>query len=155
MLVLDSETRQFEVIAKESAINPLPSAAVTKVYQDRLGYIWIAAYSKGLVRYDGHTMKLYTTDDGLPSPYLWSIIEDNYGRLWVGTDAGVVVSEKPLVDYSDGSQVRFVGLIGETDLAQSEVMNPGGLAKDTRGLIEVTPSPGREGFSPAWDLAVK
>jgi ligand-binding sensor domain-containing protein len=95
---------------------PLPSADVQQVYQDRLGYIWMVVYSSGLARYDGVTLDLYTTDDGLKDLNLRDVLEDSLGRLWVASEAGLVVSEKPLADYANGSRIRFTALIGQTPL---------------------------------------
>ena len=89
----------------------LPSAEVHSVHQDRLGYLWIVVYSSGLVRYDGVTMELYTEEDGLRSAALWDVTEDASGRLWATSNAGLVVSERPLQDYTGGRRVRFVSAL--------------------------------------------
>ena len=111
----------FTQYTPEQDTNPLPSAEIHKVYQDRLGFIWFAVYSSGLVRYDGHAMELYTTDDGLKDLGVWEIVEDATGRLWVGSDAGLVVSEKALQAYRDGSRIKFISSLGNTNFLTTTI----------------------------------
>ncbi|HEV7239898.1 MAG TPA: two-component regulator propeller domain-containing protein [Thermoanaerobaculia bacterium] len=86
----------------------LPSASVQKVVQDHQGFIWLAFYSTGIARYDGKTMESYGVADGIADPTVREIVEDRTHRLWVGSEAGLVVSEKPLDAYAPGERVRFV-----------------------------------------------
>ena len=88
--------------------NLLPSASVQKIIQDHQGYIWLAFYSTGVARYDGRTMESYGVADGIIDPTVREIVEDRAHRLWIGTEAGLVVSEKPLDAYGPGERVRFV-----------------------------------------------
>lgn len=99
----------------------LPSAAVNKVYQDRLGYVWIVIFSSGLVRYDGTTMETYTTNDGLRDLEVWGVLEDPFGRLWVASNAGLSVSEEPLEAYDAGRRIRFTPRLGSTPLLNQRV----------------------------------
>src|SRR5258707_15051499 len=87
---------------------PLSSASVQKVLQDHQGYIWFAFYSSGLTRYDGHAMEEYGVADGLGDLTVREIGEDAAHHLWVGSESGLVVSEKPLDAYEPGGRVHFV-----------------------------------------------
>src|SRR5687767_7270812 len=78
---------------------PLSSASVQKIIQDRQGYIWMAFYSTGVSRYDGHSMESYGVADGLADLTVRELVEDTKGYLWVGSEAGLVVSDKPLSGY--------------------------------------------------------
>jgi len=91
----------------ENEVNPLPSAEVLQVYQDRQGFMWFAIYTSGLVRYDGVNMQIYGLEHGLTDLTVWDMIEDSDGRLWVSSNAGVVVSERPLEDYNVGEDIEF------------------------------------------------
>jgi signal transduction histidine kinase/ligand-binding sensor domain-containing protein len=86
----------------------LPSASVQKIIQDHEGFIWLGFFSTGVARYDGRTMESYGVGDGIADPTVREIVEDRSHRLWIGTEAGLVVSEKPLDDYAPGERVRFV-----------------------------------------------
>ncbi|MDX1672521.1 MAG: two-component regulator propeller domain-containing protein, partial [Balneolaceae bacterium] len=98
----------FTHYTPEREINALPSAEVHKVYQDRLGYIWFAIYSSGLVRYDGVNMINYGTGSGLRDVTVWDMIEDPTGRLWVSSNAGLMVSKYPLTEYEVGERITFI-----------------------------------------------
>jgi len=124
----------FTHYMKESEVNPLPSAEIHSMYQDELGYLWIGAYSSGLIRYDGHTMELFTTKDGLRDLNVIQVLEDRYGRLWVASDAGLVVSEKPLRDESTGGPIHFTEKIGSTELVSLAVVQ-NRLVIDSRGWL--------------------
>ncbi|MCD4749744.1 MAG: hypothetical protein K8R59_10260 [Thermoanaerobaculales bacterium] len=100
---------------------PLPSASVQVVHQDRLGYIWFGFYSSGLGRYDGHSLEIYDIPDGLASSTVREVVEDGQGFLWVGSDAGVVVSEKPLDRYVAQQRIRFRSSVAGIELAQTRV----------------------------------
>ncbi|MEQ9286008.1 MAG: two-component regulator propeller domain-containing protein [Cyclobacteriaceae bacterium] len=69
--------------------NGLAQNDVRDIYQDHLGYIWIATYD-GLNRYDGYSIKTYRKELGNPNSLRSSLIghiqEDSLGNLWVGTD---------------------------------------------------------------------
>ncbi|HEX2059608.1 MAG TPA: response regulator [Thermoanaerobaculia bacterium] len=100
---------------------PLPSASVQKIIQDHQGYIWFAFYSTGVARYDGRTMETYGAADGVSDPTVREIVEDANHRLWVGSEAGLVVSQKPLDQYGPGERVRFTGAIGDVQLTRARM----------------------------------
>ena len=91
----------------DSEVNALPSALVTNIYQDRMGFMWFTVFTSGLVRYDGSTMELYDQSHGLRDLGVWQMIEDGEGHLWVSSISGLVVSEKPLHMYTGGKKVKF------------------------------------------------
>jgi len=104
-----------------TADSSLPSASVQKVIQDGQGYIWLAFYSTGIARYDGHSMESYGVTDGIADPTVREIVQDRSGHLWVGSEAGLVVSEKPLPVYGPGERIRFVEKTGGVTLARSRM----------------------------------
>jgi len=126
----------FTHYTPENQLNPLPSAEITQVYQDSQGFIWFAIYSSGVARYDGVNLDTYGLDDGLADLYTWDIMEDPSGRLWVSSNAGIVVSEKPLNNYGIGEKVRFTRKIGDTDLVNVAV-NHNRMTADNDGDIWV------------------
>ena len=93
----------FTQFTPNDQVSPLPSASVQKIVQDHLGYIWMGFYSTGLSRYDGHAMQNYGDEDGLADLTVREIVEDMSHRLWVGSEAGLVVSNRPI----DDSRARF------------------------------------------------
>jgi signal transduction histidine kinase/ligand-binding sensor domain-containing protein len=111
----------FRHFTTETEARSLPSASVQQIIQDRLGYIWMAFYSAGVVRYDGHTFETYTTADGIADLTAREIVEDRFGYLWVGSETGLVVSEKPLSEYAPGARVRFTRSVGGVRLIQKRI----------------------------------
>lgn len=66
--------------------NGLPHNNVSSLFTDSNGFLWIATYGGGLVRYDGYGMMAPAL--GLKSLSCKSIAEDRFKRLWVTFDEG-------------------------------------------------------------------
>lgn len=72
----------------------LPGNYIDDMFTDSNGFVWIAAYGSGLVRYDGYTcLSLPTSNlaDRLGSFSCKTICEDRHKRIWVAFDEGVRV----------------------------------------------------------------
>jgi signal transduction histidine kinase/ligand-binding sensor domain-containing protein len=126
----------FTHYSPDNELNPLPSAEVHKVYQDRQGYMWFAVYSSGVVRYNGVSLEIYGLEDGLNDLTVWDMIEGPAGRLWVSSNGGVVVSEKPLNNYEAGERIQFTRQIQGTELINVAV-NHNRMAADLKGSLWV------------------
>jgi signal transduction histidine kinase/DNA-binding response OmpR family regulator/ligand-binding sensor domain-containing protein len=100
---------------------PLSSASVQKLLQDDQGYIWFAFYSSGLTRYDGHAMEEFGLADGLGDLTVRDFGEDTTHHLWVGSESGLVVSEKPLDAYGPGQRIHFVSKVGNVALPKARI----------------------------------
>ncbi|HEU4888590.1 MAG TPA: two-component regulator propeller domain-containing protein, partial [Thermoanaerobaculia bacterium] len=111
----------FTHFAPSGQALPLPSASVQKIIQDHQGFIWLGFYSTGVARYDGRSMETYGIRDGLMDPTVREIVEDSSHRLWVATEAGLVVSERPLDAYAPGERLRFVGNVGGVELTRARM----------------------------------
>ncbi|WP_396188067.1 two-component regulator propeller domain-containing protein [Flavobacterium sp.] len=55
---------------------------IRSVFQDRNGNYWIGTNGADVYRYDGKTITLFTTKDGLADNQVISIQEDGDGNLW-------------------------------------------------------------------------
>ncbi|MHB9000007.1 MAG: sensor histidine kinase [Thermoanaerobaculia bacterium] len=130
------EELPFTHFTTENESSPLSSASVQKVYQDRMGFIWFGFFSSGLSRYDGHGVMTYGVEDGLPDLTVREIIEDAEGRLWVGTESGLVVTERPLHAYPVSAKLAFVRKIGNREIPHVR-MRRGCLAADRYGTVWV------------------
>ncbi|MEN8249244.1 MAG: two-component regulator propeller domain-containing protein [Bacteroidota bacterium] len=64
----------------------LPSNNLRSLFQDSKGYFWIPTFN-GLVRFDGHSFDIYTSDDlpGLETNGFGVVAEDKDGYLYFGT----------------------------------------------------------------------
>lgn len=72
----------------------LPDEMIRSLHQDREGRIVIGTRIGGLVRYDDTTFTQLTNENGLISDCVWGIAEDNVGRYWLATQAGLQSVDK-------------------------------------------------------------
>jgi ligand-binding sensor domain-containing protein/signal transduction histidine kinase len=72
--------------------NSLSTNLVNSVFEDRNQHLWFATEGGGLCRYVPATNKFtrYTTKEGLPSNYVFMLLEDGQGNLWISTSKGLV-----------------------------------------------------------------
>ncbi|MBL4604215.1 MAG: hypothetical protein JKY02_00680 [Flavobacteriaceae bacterium] len=82
---LQTETKQNSIISNVTELDP--KAAV--IYQDKKDNFWFASEEKGVYRYDGKNVVLFTSNDGLSSYRILSVQEDNFGNLYFDTPEGV------------------------------------------------------------------
>lgn len=100
----------------------LSLSAVTAFTQTDDGFIWIGT-EEGLNRFDGYQFKVYKRDSKekhtLPDNQISSLLTDSKGRLWVGTDKGLVYKtvddkfisvpiEKPMQSYYVSAMVEDI-----------------------------------------------
>ena len=103
-------------IEKFNYNDKIPKTNNTKDVKDILieanGTIWLATMG-GLIRYDQNTKdyNIFYDKNGLPSNYLQSIQEDNYGNLWISSLNGISKFNKDIknpifinYDVRDGLQ---------------------------------------------------
>jgi signal transduction histidine kinase/ligand-binding sensor domain-containing protein/CheY-like chemotaxis protein len=69
----------------------LPQAQVWDAIQNRQGEIWLALYTGGIVRFDGHDFTRFGQEGFLSELTFQSqtIYEDRHGTLWFGTQGGL------------------------------------------------------------------
>jgi ligand-binding sensor domain-containing protein/serine phosphatase RsbU (regulator of sigma subunit) len=99
---------------------------VFAVHESRRGDIWVATYGGGIALLDRKSgrFRRYTTRDGLPSNSVYGILEDDAGRLWMSTNAGLCRFEP-----ATGSFHTF----GARDGLQSDEFNGGSFFESRRG----------------------
>ena len=99
-----SGTIRFQRLTSEDG---LPQSAVHAVAQDSAGFMWLGT-QEGLVRYNGYTFTTFEHDPqdptSLGSGWIWSLLEDRQGDLWIGTDGGGLHR----FDEADGSFERVM-----------------------------------------------
>lgn len=79
---------------------------ITDIFQDNLGYIWLAG-TQCLSKFDGNAIRKYVNDGtpgSLPSSYVTCITQDHNGRLWVGTKNGLCI-----YDYNNDVFINIIG----------------------------------------------
>ncbi|HVR39137.1 MAG TPA: response regulator [Thermoanaerobaculia bacterium] len=120
-LPLAAQELPFKHFTPNDVAAPLTSASVQKIIQDDTGYIWLGFYSSGIARYDGHSMERFGLEDGLANLTVREIVEDASHHLWIGSESGLVVSEKSIHAYEPGGRVRFVSRVAGVDLIHARM----------------------------------
>lgn len=70
---------------------PIPNTAITALFEDNKGQIWIGTYQYGLYCFYHNKLKHFTTtNSNLSSDNIWGIVEDKYENLWIGTLGGKI-----------------------------------------------------------------
>lgn len=106
---------------------------IQNVHAEKCGFVWVGT-RRGLVRFDGHEVKLYAhrTEDptSLPGNGIFQIAEDSLHRIWVLTDGG-------LAQYDRRSDcfLRVFDTYGEPVMATSACLSPGGILFATRNSL--------------------
>ena len=82
---------RFDVFTKDDGV---PAGFIRDLYLDASGRLWVASSDGGLARVDDPTLDrptfvTYTKKEGLSSDLITSITEDQWGRIYLGTGAGV------------------------------------------------------------------
>ncbi len=64
---------------------------ITTLFEDKNKNLWFGTMHGGLYRYNRKSgkFKIFDIRDGLSSNFITCIAEDRYGKIWVGTEAGI------------------------------------------------------------------
>jgi signal transduction histidine kinase/ligand-binding sensor domain-containing protein/AraC-like DNA-binding protein len=87
----------------------LQKSCIYQVYQDKKGTLWIASYDNGLVKMDksGKTTRFVMnhSNNSITSNKVISILDDDKGNLWLGTDGGGLnvfnINTEKFTDYNE------------------------------------------------------
>ncbi len=95
---------------KHSEQNPksISSNAVSNLFEDSKRRLWITTRGNGFCLFNPETNDFtrFTTKDGLPSDFIYKILEDAKGDLWISTSNGLVCfnpETKKMKRYSTAS----------------------------------------------------
>ncbi|MCB0374981.1 MAG: hypothetical protein KDD04_03585, partial [Sinomicrobium sp.] len=82
--------------AGEKPPRRVPYDYLLHCYRDKTGIFWLAAKGGGLVRFDPDTgiSRQFTTADGLSSNIIYAVYEDDYGKLWLPSNYGLMQFDK-------------------------------------------------------------
>lgn len=90
---------KFDLITTSSG---LPSNIIFDIYQDKMGFIWIAS-DEGLCRYDGYNFKIFDFYHCLKNKQktlINKITEDNANNIWLGTSNGLIRYDRKKMIFS-------------------------------------------------------
>ena len=71
----------------------MPCTFIDDMLVDSYGFLWVATSGGGLCRFDGSKIIVfnYSSSPSLKSNFTKNIAEDNFGRLWIGSEGGIDV----------------------------------------------------------------
>jgi signal transduction histidine kinase/ligand-binding sensor domain-containing protein/DNA-binding response OmpR family regulator len=89
---LNELNRAYETL-KSYDLGRTPSPpSITTIYDDKKGNFWVGTYGDGIHLVDQEkvtSVNNFTEKDGLANNYVRSILEDDSGSLWIGTNNGI------------------------------------------------------------------
>ncbi len=100
-------------------VKPGPSQLSAKVeseniyarccYEEADGTLWLGTLGNGVIRRREGVSRNFTTKQGLFDNYVWAILEDDAGYLWMSSDRGIWQVHKS--DFSDLEAGRIIRLL--------------------------------------------
>jgi ligand-binding sensor domain-containing protein/signal transduction histidine kinase len=136
----------------------LLSNLIRTLYSDAKGTLWIGTAGGGLSRWAFGRMATFTTGEGLPDNTISQILEDDSGRLWLGSNRGIAsVQKQDFDDVASGKgRAVYPRLYGRAEGMQSEECTggfcPAGL-RDKSRLLWFSTLKGVVVVNPAKDTA--
>ncbi|MBK7390519.1 MAG: hypothetical protein IPI23_16030 [Bacteroidetes bacterium] len=101
--------------------------------EDNSGTIWFGTRGNGLYCFNGKTFSNFDIEEGLRGNYVYQIIKDKKGHLWIGTNKGVSC-------YNGKSFNNYTSING---LADNSVLS---IIEDRKGIIWLGTSNGVSQF---------
>lgn len=71
-----------------------PTVAITNLLADKQQVIWIATYGEGIFYQEKETLVNIDLEQGLNDNFIYTMLNDKLGRIWVGTDRGISICDK-------------------------------------------------------------
>lgn len=122
--------------------NGLGGSMINDIYQDSNQNIWFASEEAGLTRFNPATQSFthFTTQQGLPSNFIFKLLEDDQKTLWITTSKGLVSMNHDGI--ITGIYTRSHGLL-------SDQFNYNSGYKDNNGRLYFGSISGMISFNPA------
>lgn len=106
----------------------LPYNNINGMYEDSHGIFWLATSGSGLIKWDRakNEFTILTAEEGLSSNVLYGILEDDYGKLWISSEYGLMRYD-PLTNY--------INKYYEKDGISNNEFNRCSFFKDKKGIL--------------------
>ncbi|MBI3621068.1 MAG: hypothetical protein HY208_02615 [Nitrospirae bacterium] len=82
---------EFQTYSPQSTEGGIVSKGIYVIRVDPKGNKWVGTYGGGLSKFDGTTWTRYTSSDGLGDNWIYDLLFDQSGTMWVATWSGVSV----------------------------------------------------------------
>jgi len=95
-----------------------------RFFETKQGFIYFTTEGGGLNVFNPVTreFRAFTTKDGLANNILYSIIEDNHGKLWLGTYSGISSFQPPGNPFDKNCKITFRNYNKSDGLPCNEIM---------------------------------
>ena len=84
---------------KKADPNSIINNSIWSLHKDRQDRLWIGSYAKGLCVFDPLEDKISTPDLSLENELVNAVFKDSKGRMWIGTEDGLVLQDKSGTHY--------------------------------------------------------
>lgn len=111
--------------------NGLTNEAIMSILEDKKGNIWFGTFGGGIVKLvcensslgkkSDTTLITYTTEQGLANNFVYTMLEDNNGNLWIGTYGGGI--SKLILDNDNETEMNFQNFTTENGLGSNRVVS--------------------------------
>jgi two-component sensor histidine kinase/ligand-binding sensor domain-containing protein len=123
----------------------LPNSYIGGITIDKHGKFWIST-DRGIACWNGSSFETYNVDNGLLSDVVYSILSDNNGFIWVGTNKGL---NKLTIDFD--SKVNKIKAFGYNEGFKGVECNTGGIFENKKGNIYFSTIKGIHKYEPDFD----
>jgi ligand-binding sensor domain-containing protein len=91
MIRFNTENGEYQTYSPQSTEGGIVSKGIYVIRVDPQGNKWVGTYGGGLSKFDGTTWTRYTSADGLGDNWIYDLLFDQSGTMWVATWSGVSV----------------------------------------------------------------
>ncbi|MCC7296962.1 MAG: hypothetical protein IT244_01410 [Bacteroidia bacterium] len=90
-LSIQNDTAQMGQTKIPLPFGPRPNknVRINAGIEDKDGNLWFGSVGEGLYKFDGKIFVHFGMEQGLNSNAIYSMLQDNTGKIWVGTDKGI------------------------------------------------------------------
>jgi len=92
-------------------VKGMTNNSVLRLHEARDGTLWVGTLGGGVLSFKNGVFKAYSTADGLAGDFVTAIVEDDRGRLWLGTTTGASIMQDGRfipVDVAKSHDVRAI-----------------------------------------------
>jgi ligand-binding sensor domain-containing protein len=110
MITFNPDSETFRIYRHDDKnIFSISDDIVNDFEESKNGYIWVSTMAGGINVFDPRTKKFrtFSASDGLISNLVMSIVEDNNGNYWLGTDNGITCFTPPENPFDEKIKIRF------------------------------------------------
>ena len=73
----------------DDAYRHLPEPEINVIAEDSAGNLWFGGPKRPIARWDGESLRPFTSSDGLPSDSVTAFLQTRDGTIWIGTINGI------------------------------------------------------------------